>query len=373
MTSGTIGSLPSSTTTGTRFYKTWTGGDGRTESYAGGTRTKWNNYSCTIFRRSWAHRDLTFFRPGSCGNYWVNTTYTIASVNPVVGWSANDELKLQQKLLSGIKSHDFNLAVNLAQTKQVTSMVDSNLRKLGRAALALRRGDFSTAARQLGAKPKSTRLKTSDVSGRWLELQYGWMPLIKDTYEASKAFEAISQGPRSSTVRTSRSVKLHREIGFGTSDYFLIDVDETYRKSIQYEMYEEMTVERQLGLMDPLSVGWEILPWSFVVDWFIPIGTYLENLNQIPKLRGRFLTTAVTRQRWSNQRRHPTANEPCRQQFTGWVPCSQERVILSRTVSTTLSVPFPRFRGQGAVHGNRVWNAIALAQQAFTGRIGRRR
>jgi hypothetical protein len=30
------------------------------------------------------------------------------------------------------------------------------------------------------------------------------------------------------------------------------------------------------GLVNPLSIAWELLPWSFVVDWFIPVGNTLE-------------------------------------------------------------------------------------------------
>lgn len=34
----------------------------------------------------------------------------------------------------------------------------------------------------------------------------------------------------------------------------------------------------QLGLVNPASLAWELIPWSFVVDWFIPIGPLLSVL-----------------------------------------------------------------------------------------------
>jgi hypothetical protein len=34
-----------------------------------------------------------------------------------------------------------------------------------------------------------------------------------------------------------------------------------------------------LGFTNPLVVAWEVVPWSFVVDWFIPVGRYLEQLS----------------------------------------------------------------------------------------------
>jgi hypothetical protein len=33
-----------------------------------------------------------------------------------------------------------------------------------------------------------------------------------------------------------------------------------------------------LGLTNPALVGWELVPFSFVVDWFTPIGSWLESL-----------------------------------------------------------------------------------------------
>jgi hypothetical protein len=32
----------------------------------------------------------------------------------------------------------------------------------------------------------------------------------------------------------------------------------------------------QLGLTRPLSSAWELLPWSFVADWWLSVGTYLD-------------------------------------------------------------------------------------------------
>lgn len=35
----------------------------------------------------------------------------------------------------------------------------------------------------------------------------------------------------------------------------------------------------QCGLINPLSVAWELVPFSFVVDWFLPIGTYINSMS----------------------------------------------------------------------------------------------
>lgn len=39
-----------------------------------------------------------------------------------------------------------------------------------------------------------------------------------------------------------------------------------------------------LGLSDPAQVAWALVPFSFVVDWFLPVGSYLEALGAVKGL-----------------------------------------------------------------------------------------
>lgn len=378
MTTGSFGPDPPSPyglTSG--FRRVWSGEDGKVTTFAGAQRDKWNNFTCVV--ESWMRASLSFriqwraiYSDGS--STVQNTTYTpgfgFDSDQP---WSNNDTLSLYEQLLKKVKSHDFNLAVNLGQLHQTVDMLSSNLGKLGSAALALKRGNFGLAARQLGAKPRGTRLKTSDISGRWLELQYGWMPLLGDSYEAAKAFEAISNGPRSQTYRASRKKEW---VGNGSQQKASFDVPYVARRTryIQYECVEEMGFTRQLGLLDPLSVAWELLPWSFVVDWFIPIGSYLDVLNQVPALKGRFLVTEVIKREALYGR--PAIKDGF---YTLGLPTYRTRVMgvseipafrhkkvnVTRTRYDALPIPFPEMHLGGAIHGARLWNAISLAQQRF--------
>ena len=118
---------------------------------------------------------------------------------------------------------------------------------------------------------------------------------------------------------------------------------------------------RQLGLADPATVVWELIPYSFVVDWFIPIGSYLENLNQIPTLNGRFLTIKSTRFEGSNN------GQMIQPPFNKWqkVPnINQSYYRLERTVSSSIPVPKPQFNTlPSAMSPTRIWNAIALVVQ----------
>jgi hypothetical protein len=130
-----------------------------------------------------------------------------------------------------------------------------------------------------------------------------------------------------------------------------------------------MTAQRQLGLLDPATVLWEIIPYSFVVDWFLPIGSYLDNLNQIPNLVGRFVTTDIRerkdfRWQWAP---HGGASDYIIELTKFPSYCDRSSVEVTRTVSYNISVPKPSFNLDGLTKGLRVYNAVALASAAFKG------
>jgi hypothetical protein len=382
MTTGTIGppllsGFTNQVNFSPAFYKTWNGGDRKVETFMGGQREKWNDFTCLIRSRTATYLNfrLQTGAPGSKvpdgGTYlyypsWIPYT-------EVPGLPIGEQNAALNKLLAKVKGHEFNSMVALAELNKSVSMITMNLSKLGRAILALKRGDFSTAARCLGARPGSSRLKPTDVSGRWLELQYGWRPLLADCFESMKAFEQLSNGPRKKVFSTGiLGYRRQHEFSGSPGNFSCLAFGEQ-RRFYKYEMYEEMSFERQLGVMDPYSVIWELIPYSFVVDWFVPFGTYLENLNQIPYLKGRWLVTDVWKCEEANEVVWKTI-------LPTWVD-GQWCVKLERDVAirekytrvvrtyseTPPIVPRPSLSGKGVAPIRRFWSAVSLAYNRFVG------
>lgn len=373
MTVGTVGSssVASTSFTGVGFYRDWAGGDGKTETYAGVLRAKWNYLQSLTESRLRAQRIcvVEFLDSGFPDVTTSSFNVGFDVLSPILTFTSNDQVRLESKLTSAIRNSDFNLAVNLSQMRQTVDMATSNLTKLGRSILALKRGDFSTAARQLGANPRGTRLKPTDISGRWLELQYGWLPLISDCYDSAKLFENISRGPRSKLIRVKIAKKSDCDGSLSPDKYSWSYQQRLYRY-LEYQMYEEMSAVRQMGLLDPLSVIWENIPYSFVVDWFIPVGTYLDNLNVIPSLNGRFLTTTVRKCIGGGPPRAvdpaEVSGRPARFIVNAAVHNDSHRLTtINRVFSATLFPTLPSFNLAGAIHGKRFWNSLALASQRF--------
>lgn len=125
-------------------------------------------------------------------------------------------------------------------------------------------------------------------SSAWLNWSYGIAPLLGDIHSAFKAF---SDG-------LSRPGAHFRAKGRATAEYSASDgwskrnlQNACYRVSSNYSMrFRVKTVLdyriddpwlrlwSSLGLTNPALVAWELVPLSFVFDWFVPIGNFLESL-----------------------------------------------------------------------------------------------
>jgi hypothetical protein len=354
-------SIGSSSYSTSKLYasKVWAGTDGKYESWLGGTRVKWNSY--TMEHRRWSSIIAD-------SNYGVGsiTPLSAVSAQALVGWKTNDDLRLLAKLWESIRGHSFDLGINIAEASKTYSSIVQNCRNLGSALISLKHGRIGNAFRYLGVTGRrrsfaTKRLSASDVSGRWLEMQYAWMPLVHDSYEASKALAALT-GPRS--LRFSASVGTKRATYNGTQvpgafDYL---VTVSVSKKILADLYEDTSFARSLGLVDPASIAWEVVPYSFVVDWFIPVGTYLSVWQSIPSLKGRFLSTTRIGQKHSGYRVILPAGNPG---YNG-TRKTDSWFRIERVPSSSLSVPMPTFNSvPKALSPKRILNAIALTHQAL--------
>jgi len=328
------------------YVKTWSGANGK---YLSDGRDKWNAYSMHLVMESVQYGQNSF-------------PVHVNSGPSLMTWNNADEMRLQSKLVKKTRGHEFNLAVNLAQANQLIEMCSTTILKLGRSLWYLKRGDIQSAARELGiGRYHQIRLNSRDVSGRWLELQYGWLPSVSDAFEAAKAFEALSEG------RAARIVAVHKKYAridrsaapsiYSAPGYQLLV------KKIVYEMDEELSFARSLGLLDPASVVWEIVPYSFVIDWFLPIGTYLDNLSVIPKLKGRFLSSLYSK--WDT--RFFGVNDPNYKTLLSGTRRFGHGRDLTRSISSSLTTQGPSFVNPiTALSRRRIASAVALVHQALT-------
>lgn len=138
--------------------------------------------------------------------------------------------------------------------------------------------------KMLKAVSKVGRFLTSlkdpkEVGNNWLQYQYGWKPLLTDVFAVADKLVAKPSSP--DRIVRGRATKRHVKSltqaympGFDITDVN----DTTYRAQIAaHYTYSETLLNSLAGWssLNPISIAWELTPYSFVSDWFIDIGSYL--------------------------------------------------------------------------------------------------
>ncbi len=279
-------------------------------------------------------------------------------------WSTDDEYGLLSKLTSKLRDHQFNAAVFGAEARSSFEQITDSATRLARAIRYVKRGDVTRAARALGArKPGKVR---KDVGSNWLELQYGWLPLLGDAHEAGKALGSMLNRPQTLNFkqRKSRSFPISPTLGLNTGRVKV-------QKQVIVRMEEQYSKLASLGLLDPEIVAWELVPYSFVADWFLPIGDFLEYRSVMGRLNARFVSTVTTKIDCTGGtgyfKRPPDnwGNPGVERVVDGLSSYRHQNVQVQRTVASQYNVPLPSFQNPLDLSWKRCVSALALVQQRF--------
>lgn len=297
-------------------------------------------------------------------------------------WSASDDYALYGKLEAMYDKGDFNAAVFAGELGETVDLLADRTKQLAKAVLAAKKGRFLQAAYILGVggnrKVTSTSHRHRDdagpqhpqsISNGWLELQYGWKPLLSDIYSLSDQI-AKSDKPRSTRIVARQSIPV---VWNGSPSFYVPSGGGSYSKQIIAYISEDIPSWPQaLGLMDPELVAWEVLPFSFVADWFIPVGNWLQARSFASRAKGMFVTTTrlkchfrINSGSWANNRSACYFDGRQKTASVGWTKV----VEIDRAVSSSLpSVPLPWF-SNGIGKGNRLANAVSLVASIFGSKI----
>lgn len=205
-----------------------------------------------------------------------------------------------------IKNQKVNLAQAFAERKQTASLLTSSAIRLAKSARALKKGNFAGAFSALGYSPtknqlyrlnkkrfssssKSSRAYNSQaLAANWLEIQYGWKPLLGDVYGSAILLAKSLDRPRSALVTANCKLEksLRETVYYGFSDCLVVTRDlrskSEVKQSIRYAVTSAASRNlAEVGISNPYHLAWELVPFSFVVDWFLPIGNYLESIDAL--------------------------------------------------------------------------------------------
>nr|UJQ85712.1 MAG: hypothetical protein 1 [Leviviridae sp.] len=255
--------------------------------------TNWNHYKFTAITvpSGYVYRIDTY----TCGS--LHTEYvqartgvygdTSSQIGDVMGRAISGLSWLRDsantKALLRLKDQKVNLSVAFAERKETMDLFAGVCTTIAKQVRAFRHGKPKLWAQVKKYEGGPHWKKTPKA---WLQLQYGWNPLMADISGAAqamakaeadrKAFRAHVKGRANTEV-----LDVIKTPCMGTT-YMQLDVETKH--GVTTELFYYLNVPlivpfTQLGLTNPLELIWERIPYSFVVDWFIPIGNWLSSLD----------------------------------------------------------------------------------------------
>lgn len=230
---------------------------------------------------------LVWIPTGDMSEYYGRDTPTMDAPYLVISESQRNGAfnGNHMRILQKIKGQKVNLGVFAAERNQVIDMFAGTARKLGNAYTNVRKGNFKKAFEILQCRPSKRLSAKKSAANNWLELQYGWLPLLSDAYGAAEqleeTWEATEKKPPYATA-TARTRVGDKDVVAGAAQGVMVEREfiADCRSGVAYRVdYESSRFLGRVGLTNPLDIGWEALPFSFVVDWFLPVGRFLNTLD----------------------------------------------------------------------------------------------
>jgi hypothetical protein len=261
--------------------------------------------------------------PGS-GNTDITRYYGSGSVYGMLaledGYLGDDPTNLAiSRLQEIVKQSSGSALVTLAEINKTAKMVADTATRLATAFRALRRGNLGTAATALGIVYTSRQQRayrrgfqherehhgdlTQFAANQWLAMTYGWKPLLQDVRTQAENLSRVMTA-RSGVLRevktSAKSERRYVTERVVDPNWFKLRKEtviyNTVRFTVRYRIPSGTTdIVTAFGLQNPALVAWEVIPFSFVADWFLPIGNYLENLTAYAGLSFHSGTKSSTR------------------------------------------------------------------------------
>ncbi len=218
---------------------------------------------------------------GAVDHPWTDVTSQLSVPSEIV-----DKAILRARL--NLKDQKVSLSQAFVERKQTVNLVTDTAKRLAAAIKDIKHGRLP---RSLG-KLKSVSSVRRTAGQMWLELQYGWKPLLSDIQGSVESLvdadmnDPTRYGANVHGRASDRTVYIDDRDGFilngGCPCHYYCRVDTRYSAKVNLSFVLDnapLVQAAKLGLTNPLELAWEELPYSFVADWFYPVGNYLSALD----------------------------------------------------------------------------------------------
>lgn len=204
---------------------------------------------------------------------------------------------LNNKVLEKVKGQSLPIIQLYVERKETASalrkLIDESIfiaRNVRRPSKIFKKFGRSTTTRQYRKVRNSVRLlaskKNESVGSAWLQYRMFLTPLYHDVMSGLAANADYEKKIHTSSV--SASAKFQENLDFTGSTYSLLiptsrregvwSIKGGAKMKVTYSI-TDTSLSALTSLADPLAVAWDLVPWSFIVDRFADLGSYLELRN----------------------------------------------------------------------------------------------
>jgi hypothetical protein len=116
----------------------------------------------------------------------------------------------------------------------------------------------------------------------WLEGRYGWRIFVYemlDLHKALSSFDDSRERYRNSVGYSEATSSVEHESYSASSGTYKFDIN--YITDLSVRGTVVLDIKPPKFRFNPIVTGWEVIPYSFVIDWLIGIGNWFETLSAL--------------------------------------------------------------------------------------------
>lgn len=178
------------------------------------------------------------------------------------------------------------LGTTIAEGRESLELIAQRGASILKAVKRLKRGDPRGFAYELSVPQhhrRNGKYSTKHwLSGHWLEYWLGVAPTIADV---EKSIEVLGRDHNRATRVKTAAFESYKTVSGALTPHIWPPYIRAEGKAME-GIYVQVRVDNpntylaaQLGLLNPVAIAWELVPLSFVANWFYDVGSFLNSMD----------------------------------------------------------------------------------------------
>lgn len=269
---------------------------------AGYWKVKYNSTGVFV-HENYVYGDIISWISASAGGNYPNYSQTKGWLGLSTNPSSPSDTNSLIEALANVNTNTWDVGTFLAEFNKTVSMITKF------------KGNVLDRGERIYRSLKGRKIRPGEVtrsgltafSESWLEYRYGWRTLSYDLQDISTSLQRLnglksrpkrgsSYHVNSATYSQSGNISSpSTNPGPIPSMVYLVSFNCSLQQTRERSVRGTVMVEalgNDLAFVDPLTTAWEIVPFSFIVDWFTNIGDLIKAYS--PFLSGNVLASCLS-------------------------------------------------------------------------------